>query len=51
MPKQAPAFSSQCDGQIDANSGEGKVRSPEEGQDSGGWPFQKSILCYFSPKP
>ncbi len=36
MPKQAPAFNSQCDGRIDANDGEGKAGSLEEGQDGGG---------------
>ncbi len=50
MAKQAPAFSSQCDGQIDANNGEGKVGSPEEGQDSGGWAISKVHLVLFFPQ-
>jgi hypothetical protein len=36
MLKQAPMFNSRCDGQITTNSGEGKVKLLEEGQNGGG---------------
>jgi len=36
MPKQTSAFSNQCNGRINANNGEGKAGSLEEGQDGGG---------------
>jgi len=50
MPKQAPTFSSRCDGWIDANDSEGKAESPEEGQDGGGRAISEVHLVLLLPQ-
>jgi hypothetical protein len=49
-PKQVPVFNNRCNGQIDANDGEGKAGSFKKGQDGGGRAISKVHLTLLLPQ-